>query len=85
MAENFINKTFGQNVKIPVKTLKQFEKTAQGSVNNIFEPLFNFIDDNQNIFTGNVANEIEKYTLMTYNINALLKKGQTSSGFNVSG
>ena len=42
MADNFVNQPFGLNIKIPVKTMQQIEKSAQGSVAGVFEPLFNF-------------------------------------------
>lgn len=85
MAENFINQPFGKNIKIPSKTLKQIEKTAQEHAGGILEPLFNFIDDNQKVFTGNIANEIEKYNLMSYNVGAALRRDSTNMGFDVKG
>ena len=48
MADNFIKQPFGLNVKVPARTIKQIEKTAGGTVNGIWEPLFNFIDENLN-------------------------------------
>lgn len=70
---------------MPVKTIKQVEKTAENAVGGILEPLFNFIDDNQKVFTGNVANEIEKYNLMSYNIGAALRRDKVTGDFDVKG
>ena len=85
MSDNFIKQTFGLNIKVPDKTLKQFEKTAGGTVSGIWEPLFNFIDENQNVFTGNVSMQIAKYNAMMYNIGAVLRADSTNGGFDVKG
>lgn len=83
MADNFLNNSFGMNIKIPERTLQQLNETAKGSVSGLWEPLFEFFDENKNIFNGNVANEIEKYNLMMFNIGAALREGNTNGGFNV--
>lgn len=83
MAENFFKQPFGMNIKVPTRTIKQSQETAQNAVNSLWEPLFGFIDDNQKVFTGNVANEIEKYNLMSFNTGAALRKGKTTGDFNV--
>ncbi len=86
MTENFFKQPFGMNIKVPVKTIKQVEKTAESTVGGIFEPLFNFIDSNQQVFNGNVANEIEKYNLMQYNIGAALRRDKVNGiDFDVKG
>ena len=61
------------------------EKTAGGTVGGIFDPLFNFIDDNQNVFTGDVSKEIDKYNIMQYNISAALRKDNVNGGFDIKG
>lgn len=85
MTENFFKQPFGMNIKVPVKTIKQIEKTAENSVNGVWEPLFTFINDNQQVFNGNVANEIEKYNLMSYNIGAALRRDNVNGSFDVTG
>ena len=85
MSDNFIKQPFGLNIKVPTRTINQGEKTAQGMVNSLWEPLFNFIDENQNVFTGNVANEIEKYNLMMFNVGSALRKESHGGSFDVKG
>ncbi len=85
MADNFIKQPFGLNIKVPTRTIHQTEKTAQGVVNSLWEPLFNFIDENQNVFTGNIANEIEKYNLMMFNVGAALRKESHGGSFDIKG
>ena len=85
MSDNFIKQPFGLNIKVPTRTIHQGEKTAKGMVNSLWEPLFNFIDENQNVFTGNVANEIEKYNLMMFNVGSALRKESHGGSFDVKG
>ena len=85
MADNFVKQPFGMNIKVPTRTIKQTKETAQGVVNNLWEPLFNFIDENQNVFTGDVANEIEKYNLMMFNVGSALRKGSSNGGLDIKG
>ena len=85
MADGIINQPFGLNVKVPTRTMQQIKQTAEGTVGGLWDPLFSFIDDNQNVFTGNVANQIEKYNLMMFNIGAELRKGSDHVTFNVKG
>ncbi len=82
---NMLNKPFGLNIKVPTRTIKQTQETAQNTVNGLWQPLFNFIDENQAVFKGDIAKEIEKYNLMSYNVGAALRKGNTNGGFDVKG
>ena len=85
MAENFVNQPFGLNIRIPVKTMEQIEKTVQGSAAGVFEPLFNYFSENENVFSGDVSRKIEKYNALQYNIGALLRAQSTNGGFDVQG
>ena len=85
MADNFIKQPFGMNIKVPVKTINQVQKTAQGTVGGVFEPLFNFISENQNVFSGEVSRQIEKYNVLQYNIGSTLRAQSTNGGFDVQG
>ena len=85
MTNGINNQPFGLNVKVPTRTMHQIKQTAESTVGGLWDPLFNFIDDNQNVFTGDVANQIEKYNLMMFNIGAELRKGSDHVTFNVKG
>lgn len=85
MSNDYLKEQFGMNVKIPTKTLKQFERTAESRVNGILEPLFSFIDENQNVFTGDVTKQIDKYNALQYNIGAALRAQSTNGGFDIKG
>lgn len=86
MADNFINKdNFGLNVKLPTRTAQQIQESASGLVGGLWDPLFNFIDENQNVFKGNVADEIEKYNLMMINVGAALRERTVGTSLNLNG
>lgn len=85
MADGILNNTFGLNVHLPKKTLQQIQETAGNATGGVLEPLFNFISENQNVFTGNVANEIEKYNLMMFNVGAALRNESEPYSFDVKG
>lgn len=82
---NFFEKPFGMNIKLPTRTIQQGKETAENAVGSVLEPLFTYIDENQPVFTGNVANEIEKYNLISYNIGAALRKDKVTGDFDVKG
>ena len=85
MADGILNQPFGLNIKVPTRTIEQVKQTAEGTVSGLWEPLFGFIEDNQSVFTGSVANQIEKYNLMMFNIGAELRKAEGPVTFNVKG
>lgn len=71
---NFFNKPFGMNIKVPERTLQQAGKTIGDTANGVFEPLFVYLEENENVFTGNVAEEITKVNLASFNIGAKMQE-----------
>lgn len=59
---NFFNnaQSFGLNVKVPEKTLRQIGKTAGDVAGGVLEPLFTYLEENKNVFSGDIAYEINK-------------------------
>ena len=59
---NFFNsgKSFGMNVKVPEKTLEQMGKTAGNVAGGVFEPLFTYLEENDNVFSGDVTHELNR-------------------------
>ena len=59
---NFFNKgqTFGLNIKVPTKTIEQVGKTIGGTAGGVFEPLFTYLEENENVFSGDVTKELNK-------------------------
>ena len=84
MADNFI-KNNNWDIKFPTKTIQKTQQVASGLASGLWEPLFNFIDENQNVFQGNVANEIEKYNLAMINVGAALRERTNGITLNLMG
>lgn len=66
---NFFNKgqTFGMNIKVPEKTLEQMGKTAGKTASGVFEPLFTYLEENENVFSGNISEKLEKMYAEKFN------------------
>lgn len=82
---NILNQPFGLNIKIPTRTVQQGQDTINHAIGGVFEPLFNFISENQNVFTGEISEQIEKYNLMSYNTGAILRKSERQRKFDIKG
>lgn len=59
---NFFNNTqsFGLNVKVPEKTLRQIGQTAGNVAGGVFEPLFTYLEENENVFSGDITHELNR-------------------------
>ena len=70
---NFFNnsQTFGMNVKVPTRTLEQLGKTG-ANVANVFEPLFTYLEENENVFSGDITHELNKLRVANFNTQMLL-------------
>ena len=82
---NILNQPFGLNIKVPARTVKQGQETINHAIGGVFEPLFNFISENQNVFTGEIAEQIEKYNLISYNTGVILRKAGDEHKFDIKG
>lgn len=82
---NILKQPFGMNIKMPTRTLQQGKDTVEKRIGGVFEPLFNFIEENQSVFDGSIADEIERYNLMSYNTGAILRNAQVQKTFDIKG
>lgn len=82
---NLFNKPFGFNVKVPTRTLQQVKDTAAKAVNSLWEPMVDYFDKADNVFSGNVQEEIAKYNRMAYSLGRTMRKGQEKPTFNMKG
>lgn len=71
---NFFNnsRSFGFNVKLPEKTIAQVGKTASGLANGVFEPLFTYLEENENVFNGDITKELNKTRAENFNMNLVM-------------
>lgn len=72
---NFFNnsQSFGMNVKVPERTLKQIGKTAGDVAGGVLEPLFTYLEENENVFSGDITNEINKMRAENFTMGMILQ------------
>lgn len=66
-------KPFGLNVRVPERTLQQANETLQEIVKAPAVPLFEFLEENEGVFNGDVAFEIEKTNAQNFNIGSAMR------------
>lgn len=73
---NFFNnsQSFGLNVKVPEKTLRQIGKTAGNMAGGVLEPLFTYLEENKNVFSGDIAFEINKVNAENFTMGMMLQQ-----------
>lgn len=82
---NILKQPFGLNIKVPTRTIQQGKDTLGLAVGGVWQPLFDYIGENQSVFTGKISEEIEKYNLMSYNTGAVLRNAQVQKTFDIKG
>jgi len=63
---------FGMNIKVPTKTIEQIGKTGSNVAGGVFEPLFTYLEENDNVFSGDVVTELNKMQAAKFNTTAIL-------------
>ena len=84
MAENnfLLNNNFGININLPHKTLNTVKRAVKQEVENLgLAEVKNFFEDNDKVFSGEVAREIRKYQAMIYSLGQLSREGQPTRTF----
>lgn len=69
-------KPFGMNVKVPEigeKTLKLASGTLENIVKSPTEPLFKFLEENEEVFTGDITYKINKMTAESFTIGSAMR------------
>lgn len=71
---NFFNnaQTFGLNIKVPEQTLHQLGLTAGKTAGGVFEPLFTYLEENENVFSGDITRELNKTRAQNFNMSLML-------------
>lgn len=77
MADNFTFnrpfKPFGMNVKVPDRTIQQAAETLGEIVKTPTSPLFEFLEENEGVFNGDVAFEINKTIAQNFTIGSAMR------------
>ena len=66
-------KPFGFNVQIPERTIRQAEDTLTSIIKAPADPLFNFLEENEGVFNGDVAFEINKTVAQNFTIGSMMR------------
>lgn len=72
---NFFNnsQTFGLNIKAPTRTLKEVGKTASNVAGGVLEPLFTFLEENENVFNGDINFQMNKIFAQSFTIGSAMR------------
>ena len=74
MSEGLFNMPFGLNVRVPQRTLQEAQKTLETQVSNLWTPIFDFFEENEKVFNGDVSQMIDVYNRQTYNLGAMMRE-----------
>ena len=69
-------KPFGMNVKVPdigERTLKQASETLGSIVKSPTEPLFKFLEENEEVFSGDLTFKINKLYAESFTIGSAMR------------
>lgn len=84
-SNSILNKNpFGLNITLPKKTIEEVKKVAQQEVENItLNPFVEYFEENDKVFSGQVAKEIRSCQAQIYALGQVMREGQPRSTFNV--
>lgn len=81
---SILKNPFGLNIKLPQKTIREVQKVAVQEFENLTaNPFTNYLEENDKVFSGQVAAEIRKYQAQMYTLGQVMREGQTSSSLNI--
>lgn len=79
------NNPFGFNVTLPKKTMQEVKKVVEQEIGDItVNPFVEYLDENDKVFSGEVAKEIKKYQAQMYALGQVMRKGQPTRTFNAN-
>jgi len=66
-------KPFGLNVKVPERTLKQMGDTLGNIAKGPTDPLFKFLEENEEVFSGDIVYKINKMNAESFTIGSAMR------------
>lgn len=66
-------KPFGLNVKVPERTLKQAGETLGNLAKAPADPLFKFLEENEQVFNGDLTFQINKIFAESFTIGSAMR------------
>ncbi len=81
-----IKSSFGFNVISPNRTAKEAGKVVEGAIGNLWEPVLQYLENHDDVFSGAVAEKIQKTDLQTLQLGAILNaEDKNNHSFDISG
>jgi len=78
------NNPFGININLSQKTAEEVKKVVKQDIEDItVNPFLSYLDDNDKVFSGEVASEIQKYNAQIYTLGQVMREGQPRSTFSM--
>lgn len=76
-------KSFGLNV-IPdrQKTVERTAESVENAISGLWEPILGYLKDNDNVFSGQVLNEIDKINSQTVRLGMTMNASQEKRSIN---
>ena len=75
---------FGLNIALPKRTIQEVQQVVKQEIENISaNPFANYLNENEKVFTGEIASEIRKYQAQMYALGQVMREGQPKSSFNI--
>ena len=75
---------FGLNITMPTRTIQQAKETMGKAISGLWDPVLNYLDENENVFSGNIADQMERANLFSYNLGAAMRAQEKKSKFEMS-
>ena len=66
-------KPFGLNVKVPERTLKLAGETLENLAKGPTDPLFKFLEENEEVFNGDLFFQINRVTAQSFTIGSAMR------------
>ena len=66
-------KPFGMNVKVPERTMQLAGETLSNLAKSPTDPLFKFLEENEEVFNGDLTFKINKLTAESFTIGSAMR------------
>ncbi len=75
MSANFNVRPFGFNVILPSGT-EQAAKSVESAVGSLLDPVLDYLKENEGVFSGDIASEINKLNFQTMKLGMTMEQGK---------
>lgn len=82
MVESFNIKPFGHNV-IPQRTAEQTGQTIEKAIGNLWNPVLEYLKENEDVFKGDISSEINKLNFQTMRLGMTMNASQETRNLDI--